>query len=78
MTANRRPARKRPPRKRPGGSVGDGRLQKALDETARREIGAALQEAKGSIAEAARLLGLTRRALYKRMEVLVIPNPYRT
>lgn len=53
-----------------------GRLQRALDATAKREIDAALREAQGNIAEAARRLGVSYKGLWKRLDSLRI-NPDR-
>jgi transcriptional regulator of acetoin/glycerol metabolism len=61
-----------------GGPRTQGRLQKALDDTARREIKAALKEAGGNVTAAAAALGISRPGLWKRMTVLGIdPNPHR-
>jgi transcriptional regulator with GAF, ATPase, and Fis domain len=68
--------RKGPPRRRlkPGtaGPRSAGRLQRAIDETVRREIKSALAEANGVITDAARLLGISRIALRARMNALGI------
>ena len=58
--------------KKTGGPRSAGRLQRALDETARREITLALTEARGNVSEAARALGVSRIALYARMKSLHI------
>lgn len=55
-----------------GGPRTHGRLQRALDQAARREIRKALAEAEGSVVEAARLLGISRISLWKRMTALDI------
>lgn len=47
-----------------------GRLQRALDATAKREIEAALRETEGNVTRAAHALGLTRVALIKRLQSL--------
>ena len=52
-----------------------GRLQRALDDAARKEIRAALREAGGTITEAARLLGVSRIALRARMNALGVETP---
>jgi transcriptional regulator with GAF, ATPase, and Fis domain len=49
-----------------------GRLQRALDATARREIEAALRENGGNVTRAATALGLTRVGLIKRLGSLNI------
>lgn len=61
-----------PTKKRRGGPRTDGRLQRALDDTARREIAAALAETDGNSTAAADVLGISRRALYKRAQTLGI------
>ena len=55
-----------------GGPRTYGRLQKVLDDAARKEIQAALREAGGSVPAAAVLLGLSRGGLWKRMKALGI------
>jgi DNA-binding NtrC family response regulator len=58
---------------RPGGGPRTyGRLQRALDEAARREIEAALKETSGNVSEAARVLGIGRPNLWARMKALGI------
>jgi DNA-binding NtrC family response regulator len=70
-----RPTPAKPPK---GGPRTFGRLQRALDETARREIAAALSESGGNISETARLLGISRRGLWKRMSTLgIAPDDHR-
>ncbi|BBK41336.1 sigma-54-dependent Fis family transcriptional regulator [Allostella vacuolata] len=54
----------------PGGEDGDRSLQAAVDEAARRRIAAALRDAGGNRSEAARLLGISRTTLWKRMQEL--------
>jgi DNA-binding NtrC family response regulator len=49
-----------------------GRLQRALDAAARREIEAALQETGGNITHSAAALGITRAALIGRLRSLEI------
>lgn len=66
------PSRKRKPR---GGPRTYGRLQRALDDAARREIEAALKETGGNVSEAARVLGITRASLWARMRSLNIAAP---
>jgi len=45
-----------------------GRLQRAIDETVRREILAALKETDGAVLAAARLLGISKVSMWKRMK----------
>lgn len=72
------PKPRNPPKKPMGGPRTYGRLQRALDDTARREIQAALKEASGNVTGAASLLGISRRWLWKRMAALQIdPQPHR-
>jgi DNA-binding NtrC family response regulator len=66
--------RKRTPKTK-GGPRTYGRLQRALDEAARREIEAALKETGGQIGEAAAVLGISKVALWKRMKALEIRPP---
>lgn len=70
MSSGKRRLR-RPPKPGTAGPRSAGRLQRALDETATREIKAALREAGGVVA-AARLLGISKVALWKRMRALSI------
>lgn len=67
----------RPPKPRPGaaGSRSGGRLQRALDSAARHEIETALRETDGAVVAAARLLGISKVALWKRMKALGIGKP---
>ena len=58
-----------------GGARTYGRLQRALDATARREIAAALKESKGNVTHAAKALGITRIALRARMNSLGVDKP---
>jgi transcriptional regulator of acetoin/glycerol metabolism len=53
-----------------GGPRTYGRLQRALDDCARREIEAALRETGGNVSEAARALGIGRPRLWARMKAL--------
>jgi DNA-binding NtrC family response regulator len=55
-----------------GGPRTYGRLQRALDEAARREIQAALKETGDNVSEAARVLGIGRPRLWARMKALGI------
>ena len=59
---------------RPGtaGPRSTGRLQRALDATARREIEAALRESEGNVVQAARALGISQPGMYKRLAGLGI------
>ncbi len=59
-------------RKTGGGPRTFGRLQRALDEAASREIAAALKETGGNVSEAARVLGIGRPRLWARMKALGI------
>lgn len=66
---------KRPAKRKPspqGGPRTYGRLQRALDEAARREIEAALAETKGQVVAASVVLGISKVALWKRMRALGI------
>ncbi len=55
-----------------------GRLQRAIDETVRREITAALTETGGNVVRAASLLGISQPSIYSRMAALAIdPDRYR-
>ena len=67
------PPPRRPAKKSKGGPRTYGRLQRALDDAARREIEAALKETDGNASEAARVLGISRASLYERMQTLGIP-----
>ena len=67
--------RRRKPKPGTAGPRSGGRLQKALDETATREIEAALQETDGAIVAAAKILGISKVALWKRMRALGIERP---
>ena len=63
---------------KPAGPRSSGRLQRALDDTARREITAALKEADGNVSKAARALGVHRVSLLKRMRSLELsPEAFR-
>ena len=62
----------RPTTKSTSGPRSAGRLQRAIDATVRREITKALRESEGNMAEAARRLGITYMALYKRLRALGI------
>lgn len=70
MTKTAKPAKKAKTPK--GGPRTFGRLQRALDEAASREIAAALQETGGNVSEAARVLGIGRPRLWARMKALGI------
>jgi len=56
-----------------GAKVGDEPVDLNLEEHERRLIRLALRRAAGNKTQAAEMLGLTRRALYSRMERLRIP-----
>jgi DNA-binding NtrC family response regulator len=76
-TRPRRPGRRKP---EPGtaGPRSAGRLQRAIDETVRREIEAALRETGGNMVHAARVLGISQPSMYTRMIALGIdPTNYR-
>lgn len=65
-------------RKAPTGPRSAGRLQKAMDDAARREIDAAMRETGGNMSEAARVLGVHRVSLFNRMKSLgIAPDTYR-
>ena len=67
--------RKTIPRRKPrprGGPRTYGRLQRALDDAARREIEAVLKETGGQVVAAATALGVSKVALWKRMRALGI------
>jgi transcriptional regulator with GAF, ATPase, and Fis domain len=68
----RRTTSSRKPRPGTAGPRSGGRLQRAIDATARREIEAALRETEGNVTHAARALGVTRVALIKRIRSLGI------
>lgn len=71
---------RRQPKPKPGssGPRSAGRLQKALDTTARREIEAALRASEGNVAGAARSLGVTEMGIRKRLRSLGIdPDRFR-
>lgn len=55
-----------------GGPRTFGRLQRAIDDAAEREIKAALRETGGNVSAAAKALGVSRPALWARMTVLGI------
>src|SRR4051812_32685012 len=57
--------RHRRPRPGTAGPRSAGRLQRALDDAARREIRAALRETDGNVASAARALGVTEMGIRK-------------
>jgi transcriptional regulator of acetoin/glycerol metabolism len=71
MSPPRKPATPRP-KKPKGGPRTYGRLQRVLDEAARKEILAVLQETNGNVTEAAVALGISRRGLWKRIAALGI------
>jgi DNA-binding NtrC family response regulator len=55
-----------------------GRLQRAIDQAVRREVGEALRETTGNVAAAARTLGVTEMGLRKRLRSLGMdPGRYR-
>lgn len=67
--------RKTIPRRKPrprGGPRTYGRLQRALDDAARREIETVLKETGGQVVAAATALGISKVALWKRMRALGI------
>jgi len=71
---------KKAPTPKPGtaGPRSAGRLQRAIDAAAHKEIRAALEENEGNVTHAAKALGITSRALWKRMATLEIdPNAFR-
>ncbi len=73
MTASRKTSTRKSKAPKPaGGPRTYGRLQRALDDAARREIEAALKETGGNVSEAARALGVNRVSLWKRMRALGI------
>lgn len=71
-----RPTKTGPARK-PGtaGPRSAGRLQRAIDEAVRREIERALRETDGAVVASARVLGISKVALWKRMRALGIRAP---
>jgi DNA-binding NtrC family response regulator len=69
MTVRRKTGR-RARTKSTGGPRTYGRLQRALDEAARREIKAALKETGGNVSAAAKALGIGRPRLWSRMKAL--------
>lgn len=71
MSPRKPPARRKP---KPGtaGPRSAGRLQRAIDEAARREITAALRETDGKLSAAAKVLGISYVALWARMKALGI------
>lgn len=71
LMARRAASAHRKPKPGTAGPRSAGRLQRALDATATREIKSALAEAGGVVA-AARLLGISKVALWKRMRALGI------
>ena len=65
--------RKYPAKKSDPGAAGPrsgGRLQRAIDETVKREITSALKEVGGNVTRAASILGITRDSLIKRLRSL--------
>jgi len=69
---------RRAPRPGTAGPRSTGRLQRAVDTTVTREITAALREAEGNMAQAARDLGISYKGLWKRMRSLSIdPERFR-
>ena len=79
MTRRKTPTARKPGKRSKGGPRTYGRLQRALDDAARREISAALTETGGNVSEVARVLGVSRRGLWKRMTTLGIdPTTHRT
>lgn len=70
MTRRKTISRRKP--KPRGGPRTYGRLQRALDDAARREIKAVLRETGGQVVAAATSLGISKVALWKRMRALGI------
>lgn len=69
---------RRKPKPGSAGPRSTGRLQRAIDEVVKREIGAALRETGGNVAASARALGITEMAMRKRLRSLRIdPGRYR-
>jgi len=69
---------KRPKPTPQGGPRTFGRLQRALDDAARREIEAALRETAGNVTRAARALGISQPALLRRINALrIVADRYR-
>jgi transcriptional regulator of acetoin/glycerol metabolism len=66
------PKTRKPAQKAQGGPRTYGRLQRALDDAAGREIRAALKETGEQVVAAATLLGISKVALWKRMRALGI------
>jgi transcriptional regulator of acetoin/glycerol metabolism len=70
------------PRRGPGPKGGPrtfGRLQRALDDAAGREIAAALTETGGNVTHAARALGISQPALLRRINALgIVADRYRS
>lgn len=80
MTAARKNVRTALARKPKPGAAGPrsaGRLQRAIDETVKREINAALEETAGNVTHAAKALGISRIALRARMNALHVGSPKR-
>lgn len=76
MTTRQTPHRT--PKPGAAGPRSAGRLQRAIDEVVRREISAALTETNGNVSEAARVLGVSRRGLWARLNSLAIdPETFR-
>jgi transcriptional regulator of acetoin/glycerol metabolism len=67
-----RPTPTRPRKPKPGtaGPRSTGRLQRAIDGAVAREIQAALKETDGGILAAAKLLGISKVSLWKRIKTL--------
>ena len=68
------PSRKGARKEKPSaaGPRSAGRLQRAIDAAARREIEAALTETGGNVFQAARALGISQPGIYKRLSGLKI------
>lgn len=71
-TITRRTHQAKAPKPGAAGPRSTGRLQRAIDEAAHREISMALKEAAGNMAEAARHLGISYKGLWKRLRSLGI------